>query len=133
MLNRTQRNMNHKKLVVLSKIMCYNKMNSSLSFYYMICILVRVFIAYLAFLSYNSNLRYILVAFLFTVSIVLTYLYITKRRKIGAFGQKIWWDFLRPIHAILFFISGVLLSTKVKETYIILLISAFIGIIYRNI
>ena len=108
-------------------------MNSSLSFYYMICILVRVFIAYLAFLSYNSNLRYILVAFLFTVSIVLTYLYITKQRKIGAFGQKIWWDFLRPIHAILFFISGVLLSTKVKETYIILLISAFIGIIYRNI
>ena len=102
-------------------------MNSSLSFYYMICIAVRLSIAYLAFLTYNSNWRYILVSFFFAASIGFTYLYITKQRQKGAFGQKIWWDFLRPIHATLFFISGVLLTMKFKETYIILVIDAFIG------
>lgn len=104
-------------------------MNSSLSFYYMICILVRISIAYAVYLSYNSNWRYILVTFFFAASVGFTYLYITKQRKRGAFGQKIWWDFLRPIHAALLFISGVLLSWKVKETYLILLADALIGII----
>ena len=102
-------------------------MNSSLSFYYMICILVRISIAYAAYLSYNSAWRYILVAFFFAASAGFTYLYITKQRKRGAFGQKIWWDFLRPIHAVLLFISGVILSLKVKETYLILFADAFVG------
>jgi len=114
------------------KIMLYNKMNSSLSFYYMICILVRLSIAYMAFLSYDNNWRYILVAFFFAASFGFTYLYITKQRKRGAFGQKVWWDFLRPIHAILLFISGVLLSLKVKETYLILLADALIGL-YKKV
>ena len=93
----------------------------------MICILVRISIAYAAYLSYNSAWRYILVAFFFAASAGFTYLYITKQRKRGAFGQKIWWDFLRPIHAVLLFISGVILSLKVKETYLILFADAFVG------
>ena len=102
-------------------------MNSSLSFYYAICILLRLFVAYAAFLSYNSVWRYMLVAFFFAASFGFTYLYITKQRKRGAFGQKIWWDFLRPIHAILLFVSGVLLSLKVKETYLVLLADVLMG------
>ena len=91
--------------------------------------LVRISIAYAAYLSYNSVWRYTLVTFFFAASVGFTYLYITKQRKRGAFGQKIWWDFLRPIHAILLFISGVLLSLKVKETYLILLADALIGLV----
>jgi hypothetical protein len=81
----------------------------------------------MALLSYNSNWRYILVVFFFLASVGFTYLYITKKRKRGAFGQKIWWDFLRPIHALLLFISGVMLTLKLKETYLLLLADALIG------
>jgi len=93
----------------------------------MICILVRLSIAYAAYLSYNSICRYILVTFFFIASTGFTYLYITKQRNKGAFGQKIWWDFLRPVHAILLFISGVMLILKLKETYIILVTDTLIG------
>lgn len=107
-------------------------MNSSLSFYYMICVALRVFIAYAAYLTYNSVWRYMLVAFFFAASFGFAYLYITKQRKRGAFGQEIWWDFLRPIHAFLLFVSGVLLSLKVKETYLVLIVDAFLGVLYLS-
>ena len=105
-------------------------MNSSLSFYYMICILVRTSIAYAAYLSYNSVWRYILVAF-FSPHLPVSLICILPSNERGGFGQKVWWDSLRPIHATLLFISGVLLSLKMKETYLVLLADAFVGFIVR--
>lgn len=98
-----------------------------LRLYYIICILLRLFIAYLAYLTYKNKSRFALVFFFIAASLGFTYFYLTKQRQKGAFGQKIWWDFLRPIHAFLFMLSAILLSLKVKKTYIILLIDVIIG------
>lgn len=99
-----------------------------ISIYYIICVIVRLSLAYLSYLLYNSRWRFALVLFLLGAASGFTYLFFTKQRQTGAFGQKIWWDFLRPIHALLYIASACLLSFKVKEVYIILIIDALVGV-----
>ena len=96
--------------------------------YYALCIIIRLFIAALTYLLYDSNYRIIFVIFYLLASIGTLYLYFTKIRKDGAFNQKIWWDFIRPIHGILFFVIASLLYIKYKYTYIIVIIDTLIGI-----
>ena len=96
--------------------------------YYVLCIIVRLFLAALTYFLYNSIYRLIFVVFYFLASIGTMYLYFTKSRKNGAFNQNIWWDFMRPIHAIMFFVIALLLYNKYKYTYIIVIVDTLIGI-----
>ena len=49
------------------------------------------------------------------------------RRKSGAFGQKVWWNNLRLVHAILYICFSLLAINKSKYSYIPLLIDVLIG------
>ena len=94
----------------------------------LLCIPMRIIFALVAKYINNDYLPYL--GFLAIMpAIGFSYIFIFGKRKKGGetFGQKIWWDFLRPIHAILLFVSGVLLSLKVKETYLVLLADALMG------
>ena len=59
------------------------------------------------------------------------YIYLTGSRKIGAetFGQKIWWNDLRPLHSILYFLFAYNAIMGNKQSWIYLLIDVLIGLI----
>lgn len=59
------------------------------------------------------------------------YIYLTGTRKTGAevFGNKIWWNNLRPIHSILYFLFAYNAIIGNKESWIYLLVDVLIGLI----
>ena len=59
------------------------------------------------------------------------YIYLTDSRKSGpeTFGDKIWWNNLRPIHAILYLLFAYNAIIGNKQAWIYLLIDVLIGLI----
>ena len=59
------------------------------------------------------------------------YIFLTGSRKTGAevFGEKIWWNDLRPVHSILYFLFAYNAIIGNKESWIYLLIDVSIGLI----
>ena len=59
------------------------------------------------------------------------YIYLTGSRKTGAevFGDKIWWNNLRPIHSLLYFLFAYNAIIGNKSAWIILLVDVVIGLI----
>ena len=59
------------------------------------------------------------------------YIYLTGSRKTGAevFGEKIWWNNLRPIHSILYFLFAYNAIIGNKQSWIYLLADVSIGLI----
>ena len=59
------------------------------------------------------------------------YIYLTGSRKTGAevFGEKIWWNNLRPIHSILYFLFAYNAINGNKNSWIYLLIDVLFGLI----
>jgi hypothetical protein len=67
------------------------------------CMGIRVLFTYIAKNIDSSYLPYL--GYLATIPVIgFTYIYITDSRKTGkeVFGDKIWWNNLRPIHALLY-------------------------------
>ena len=59
------------------------------------------------------------------------YIYLTGARKTGAevFGEKIWWNNLRPIHSILYFLFAYNAIMGNKQSWIYLLVDVVFGLI----
>ena len=59
------------------------------------------------------------------------YIYLSGSRQTGAevFGEKIWWNNLRPIHGLLYFLFGYNAIIGNKNAWIYLLIDVIIGLI----
>lgn len=59
------------------------------------------------------------------------YILITGSRKIGTetFGEKIWWDNLRYIHAALYLLFAILAIQRNTDAWIILLVDVIIGLV----
>jgi hypothetical protein len=68
------------------------------------------------------------------------YIYLTGSRKVGAetFGEKIWWNDLRPIHSLLYFLFAYNAIIGNKNAWIYLLVDVLFGLLsflifhYRN-
>ena len=96
----------------------------------LLCIPVRigfVFIAKKVDIKYLPYLGYLAIL----PAIGFAYIYIFGKRKTGGetFGQKIWWNNLRPFHSILYFIFAYLALKKSNNAYIPLLLDVIIGLI----
>ena len=89
-----------------------------LSLLFCVCILVRFSFAYFVSRLYNSKFRYLFILLFFMMSLGFIFNYVSKIRTSGAFGQKIWWDTYRPIHALLYSLTAILLLFKYKYSYI---------------
>jgi len=78
-------------------------------------------IKYLKYLGYLALLP----------GIVFMYLHITGIRNsgLGAFGEKIWWTNLRPIHAILYLLFAYNAIIGNRNAWIILLVDVSLGIL----
>lgn len=59
------------------------------------------------------------------------YIYLSGSRKTGAevFGEKIWWNDVRPVHSILYFLFAYNAILGNKESWIYLLVDVLIGLI----
>jgi hypothetical protein len=59
-----------------------------------------------------------------------SYLFITGGRKTGreVFGEKIWWNVLRPVHALLYFAFAFAAISKKNWSWLILLLDVIIGL-----
>jgi len=94
------------------------------------CIGTRTLFIYIAKNIYNEYLPYL--GYLAMVpAIGFIYIYLTNSRQTGAevFGEKIWWNNIRPIHGLLY---GMFAYNAIKQNsgaYKYLLVDVIIGLI----
>lgn len=94
------------------------------------CIGTRILLAYIAKIVSVDMLPYLgYLAILPAVGFM--YIYLTGTRKTGAevFGEKIWWNDLRPVHALLYSIFAYHAILKHEYAWIFLAIDVTIGFI----
>ena len=94
------------------------------------CIGTRSLFVYLAKIANIHYLKYMgYLALLPAIGFV--YLFVTGTRKTGpeVFGDKIWWNDLRPIHALLYFLFSYNAIIGNKFAWIYLLVDVIIGLI----
>ena len=69
----------------------------------------------------NYGLKYrLLISFILLIpALGFTYIYMNDLRKTGAevFGQQIWWNDLRPFHALMYFIGSYMVYKGKEEAY----------------
>lgn len=94
------------------------------------CIGVRSIFVLLA-KNANSYYLQILGYLALLPAIGFVYIYLTGSRQVGAevFGEKIWWNNLRPIHASLYLLFAYNAINGVKTAYQYLLIDVIFGLI----
>ncbi len=98
------------------------------------CIGARIL---LTFTAKNINNHYLpfIGYFLLILSLSEIYQYITKSIKEGPVGGPIWWDHLRPVHAIIYAIGAFMAINKSSNTWYVLLFDTLLGLssfIYYN-
>jgi hypothetical protein len=94
------------------------------------CIGTRSLFVYLAKNASEKNLMYMgYLALLPAIGFL--YIYFTGARKTGAevFGEKIWWNDLRPIHSLLYFMFAYSAINGNPTAWIYLLIDVIIGLV----
>jgi hypothetical protein len=93
------------------------------------CIGTRLLLVYI---SKNIDKQYLpyLGYLAMIIAIGFVYIFLTGSRKTGAevFGDKIWWNNLRPIHALLYAIFAYNAINKNIESWKILLLDVSIGL-----
>ena len=94
------------------------------------CIGTRSLLVYLAKVINKEYLPYMGLILLMP-AVGFLYIYLTNSRQTGAevFGKKIWWNKLRPVHAVLYILFAVLAIKKEPYAYIPLLVDVLIGLI----
>lgn len=93
------------------------------------CIGTRSLFVYLAKNANSTYLRYMgYLALLLAISFF--YIFLTDSRKTGAevFGDKIWWNNLRPIHGVLYLLFAYNAIIGNKFAWIYLLIDVIFGL-----
>lgn len=94
------------------------------------CIGMRLLFVYIAKMTNPNYLPYLgLLAIL--PAIGFTYIYLTDSRKTGleVIGGKIWWNKLRPIHALLYALFAYYAINKSATSWVFLLIDVAFGLL----
>ena len=93
------------------------------------CIGTRSLFVYLAKIANKQFLQYMGYLALLP-AIGFFYIYFTGTRQTGAevFGEKIWWNDLRPIHGLLYALFGYNAITGNPNAYLYLLVDVLIGL-----
>lgn len=83
------------------------------------CILTRVAFAYIAYRYQNTVVLQVMGVFALIIATGFLVIWIGGYRKTGAevFGEKIWWNHLRPVHAILYLTFAVMAFTPAFKRY----------------
>ena len=97
------------------------------------CITTRLLLVYMAytFAVKNSWLHLQVMGFLALIpALGFAIIYLGQYRKTGpeVFGDRIWWNDLRPVHAALYAIFAYMAITKNKHAWKVLLVDVVIGL-----
>jgi hypothetical protein len=103
------------------------------------CIGVRTLFVLIAKMS-NTYYLQILGYLALLPAIGFVYIYLTGSRQVGAevFGEKIWWNNLRPLHAVLYFLFAYNAINGNKMAYqylmydVVIGLTAFVAFHYKN-
>jgi len=111
-----------------------NNMHKRFLLFLVGCMGTRLFLVYLAKNSSQTMLKYMGILALLP-AIGFMYLYLSGTRKTGpeVFGDKIWWNKLRPIHSLLYILFSYYAITGNKDAWIFLLIDVIIGFVSFSI
>jgi len=95
-----------------------------------VCIGIRTIFVYLAKNANTTYLRYMGYLSIFP-AIGFFYLFLTGSRKTGAevFGEKIWWNNLRPIHGLMYVLFAYNAINGNKSAWIYLLFDVIFGLV----
>ena len=93
------------------------------------CIPTRLALVYLA---KNISINYLPILGYITLIIGISFAYLflsgTRQTGVEVFGDKIWWNNLRPIHATLYLIFSYYAINKMREGWIYLLVDVIFGL-----
>ena len=105
-----------------------NNINKRIMLFVFGCIFLRVLMVY-HIKHTDPDILPAYAAIGLMLSIGWTFIYLTDSRKSGpeVFGDRIWWNDLRPVHASLYFLSSIYALNKSPYSYIPLGIDAGIG------
>jgi hypothetical protein len=107
-----------------------NNLQKRFLLFLIFCIGIRSLFVYIAKII-DTNYLPIMGYISLLLAIGFTYIYLTDGRKTGVevFGGKIWWNNLRPLHALLYFVFAYMAINKNANAWIVLLIDVVIGLI----
>ena len=93
------------------------------------CIPTRLALVYLA---KNISINYLPILGYITLIIAISFAYLflsgTRQTGVEVFGDKIWWNNLRPIHATFYLIFSYYAINKMREGWIYLLVDVIFGL-----
>lgn len=92
------------------------------------CVPSRLLLVFIVFFI-NKKYLYYLSFIGFIISFGFLFNYIFEKKTGSTFNQIAWWNYLRPVHSLLYFIFGYLAYNKNQYSYIPLLIDVLIGTI----
>jgi hypothetical protein len=94
------------------------------------CIVVRFLFVVIAAKVNKKYLPYLgMLSILPAIGFIYIYLGGYRRKGGATFGQKIWWNNLRPVHAILYLTFAYLAINKSSQSYKPLLIDVLVGLL----
>lgn len=107
-----------------------NTLHKRYILFLLMCIPSRYLISYGLFKMPKRYLRYISALLIIPV-IGWIYIYLTDSRKTGAetFGNRIWWNSLRPLHAILYMFAAILAFRKNNDSWKLIALDTTIGLL----
>lgn len=107
----------------------YNIEYMDLTGYFIICIFVRLSLAFSVYWFRQQRIQLLLAFICGSISVGSLYQYTVKTRTVGAFHNKVWWDHLRPIHAGLYALTTYGLMIRYPYAYLFLWLDTLIGVI----
>ena len=94
-----------------------------------LCIPSRLFFVYIAKNSDKKNLKFLgYLALIPALGFSMIFLFNLRKKGLETFGEKIWWNNLRPLHATLYFLFAYLAIKNNKDAWKSLLIDTVIGL-----
>lgn len=93
------------------------------------CVIVRLLLVYFITQLSTRHLQWTgIVALVVAASWV--YIYLTNSRKTGpeVFGESIWWNHLRPVHALLYLLFAIFALRKDRNAWKFLVVDVSLGL-----
>lgn len=90
------------------------------------CLVVRSFFILLAKVGSPSVLKVMgIIALLISVGLMRQFF--VNPTKPGAFGGKPWWNNIRPVHSIIYFLFAIVAFTVYEKAWLLLLVDVLLG------